>query len=309
MKSVYLSLLTTSALLPSICSGALISTWTAPQDAGSLGDAGSSSVLLTPDPVVNDTSANPFQFTSSVSTGTDYTDVIVLSASQQAQLSSVGLSVTQGLNNVRGATRRLNSGSFESLGNIGGGPPNVTQRDATFDLFLSPDNLNDVSQLIFETGGSGAGSSLHMNGSVMTLGVATNATLASNTTIDLAGIYGGAPDTDNMLQVRFSIDLTNDLITLSALNLATGLGAANSTSFTGGDWAGSDGTGLFNFNGTAGGSAGNNVPAGYSNFDGQFGGLRFYSSEVLGTVPEPSSSFLMILALGCLTGVRSRKRA
>lgn len=290
----------TALLLPT-AQAVLVSTWTAPQDPGSLGDAGVPSVLLSPDPVVNNDSGNPFVFTSSANAGvTNFTDVVVLSGTQQTQLASAGFPVVQGLNNVRGSTRKLTGPSFEQLGNIGGGPPNVTQRDATIDLFLSPDNLNDVSQLIFETGGNGAGTSLNMNGSVMTFGVATNAATAVTTFIDLSSIYDLSPDTDNMLHVRMAIDLADDRITLSALNLGTGLGTANSAGFTGSDWAGGDGTGLFNINGSAGASAGGNVPANYSNFDGQFAGLDFYASESLGSVPEPSSSLLLIAALGGL---------
>lgn len=301
IKFSHFSLFSLVAMLPSTTCGVLVSTWTAPQDAASLGDAGAASVLFTPDPVVG----APLEFTSSVSSGTDYTDVVVLSATQQAQLASAGLTVTQGLNNVRGATRKLNGLSFESLGNIGGGPPNVSARDATIDFFISPDNLNDASQLIFETGGNGAGSSLNMNGSIMTFGAATNAATAVNTTIDLSTVYDATPNTDNMLQVRLAYDLGNDAITLSAYNLATGLSVNSSIAFTGTDWAGGDGTGIFNINGTTGGSAGSNVPANYSNFDGQLGGLQFYASEVLKPIPEPSSTLL--LGLGACGFLRRRR--
>ncbi|MEN8772672.1 MAG: PEP-CTERM sorting domain-containing protein [Akkermansiaceae bacterium] len=300
MTRSHIPFLVLGAILPASTYGALVSTWTAPQDAGSLGDAGAASVLLAGDPAVG----APLNFTSSVSSGTNYTDVIVLSGAQQSQLASAGLGVTLGLDNVRGATRKLVGASFESLGNLGSGA-NVSARDATIDLFLSPDNLNDVSQLIFETGGNGAGSSLNMNGSIMTFASATNAATAVNTTVDLTSIYGGAPDTDNMLQVRLAFDLGNDLISLSAYNLATGLRVTNSTAFAGNDWAGGDGNGFFNVNGTTGGSANNNVPANYSNFDGQFGGLKFYTNEVLEPIPEPSS--LLLLGLGACSLLRRRR--
>ena len=281
--------------------GVLVSTWTASQDSGSLGDAGAASVLLTGDPVVG----APLEFTSSANAWvTNFTDVVVLSSTQQTQLASAGLGVTQGLDNVRGATRKLIGASFESLGNLGSGA-NVTARDATLDLFLSPDRLDDVSQLIFETGGSGAGSSLNMIGSIMTFGSATNAATAANTMVDLTSIYGGAPNTDDMLHVRLAIDLGNDTISLSALNLATGLRVVSSTAFTGADWAGGDGTGFFNYNGSTGGSAGGNVPGGYSNYDGQFAGLQFYTDEVLEPIPEPSS--VLLLGLGACGFLRRRR--
>lgn len=301
MKKSPLSLLALAAMLPAPATGALVSTWTAPQDPGSVGNGAAGAALLKGNPAVG----APLEFTTSANAGvTDFTDVVVLSSSQQSQLASAGLNVTQGLNNARGATRKLVGASFESLGNLGSGA-NVTARDATIDLFLSPDNLNDVSQLIFETGGSGAGTSLNMNGSVMTFGSATNAATAANTTVDLDSIYGGAPDTDDMLHVRLTIDLGNDAITLSAFNLATGLRAVSSVPFTGNDWAGGDGTGFFNLNGSTGGSAGGNVPGGYSNFDGQFAGLQFFTNEVLEPVPEPSSVFL--LGLGVCGFLRRRR--
>lgn len=304
MKKSQLSLLTLAAMLPASTIGALVSTWTAPQDPGSVGDAGAASVLLLSDPVVNDHQSNPLNFTSSVSSGTNYTDVVVLSGTQQAQVASAGLSVTQGLNNVRGATRKLNGQSLDRLGTLGGSG-NVTTRDATIDFFLSPDNLNDVSQLIFETGGSGAGSSLNMLGSTMTFAAAQNQGTATKTSIDLSPIYDAIPDTDNMLHVRLGFDMANDEIVLSAFNLATGLRAVSSTAFTGADWAGTDGTGFFNINGTTGGSAGTNVPANYSNFDGQFAGMQFYTNEVLEPIPEPSS--VLLLGLGACGFLRRRR--
>lgn len=304
-KARLFSTLTFCGFLTTASQAALVSTWTA--DAAPLGNPPAGTVVLAPVPVVNTTGGVPLDFSVSANAGvTDFTDVISLSAAHQTQLAGAGLSVTQGLDNVRGATRKLVGASFDALGNLGSGA-NVTRRDVTFDMFYSPDRLNDVSQLLFETGGSGAGTSLNMNGNTLTLGVAENAGTAVNTMIDLSAIYAAVPDTTDYLQIRLGLDLTNNLVTLSALNLGTGLSTTSSTAFTGNDWAGADGTGFFNTGGaTAGGSAGGNVPGGYSNFDGQFAGFQFYADEVLAPIPEPSSASLIGLAAGLL--IRRRRR-
>ncbi|MGJ8696781.1 MAG: PEP-CTERM sorting domain-containing protein [Verrucomicrobiaceae bacterium] len=292
------SLIALTTLFPAASSAVLVTTWTA--DNATLGDAGAASVLLEASPVASD-------MTSSVGGAvTDYTDVFTLNATQQMQLSSVGLPVTQGLDNVRGDTRKLIGSSFEGFGTQGGSG-NVTTRDATIDLFFSPDSLSDASQMIFETGGSGAGSSVHMNGTTMTFAAAQNAGTAVNTSIDLSTIYDVVPDTEDMLLVRLAINMAGDEIVLSATNLGTGLSTNSSVAFTGADWAGGDGTGIFNTQGSTGGSAGGNVPASYSNFDGQFGGMKFYTDEVLSPIPEPSSSVMVFLALSWLGARRVRK--
>jgi hypothetical protein len=145
---------------------------------------------------------------------------VELTTTQQEQLAGAGLSITQGLNNVRGATRKLIGPTFQAFG--GGNAGNTT-----IDFFISPDKLDDVSQLIFETGGNGAGSSLNMNGSIMTFAAAQNAATAVNTNVDLNLIYAGTPNTDDMLHVRLGIDMANDTITLSAANFDGQLGAVS----------------------------------------------------------------------------------
>jgi len=280
------SLLSLVVIIPTTTSAALVTTWTASQNAADLGDPGAATVQLFPSPVVN-IGGNPVQYTSS-STNTDFTDVVELTTTQQEQLAGAGLSITQGLNNVRGATRKLIGPTFQAFG--GGNAGNTT-----IDFFISPDKLDDVSQLIFETGGNGAGSSLNMNGSIMTFAAAQNAATAVKTTVDLNSIYAGTPNTDDMLHVRLGIDMANDTISLSAANLATGLSTNNSIAFTGTIWAGADNTGFFNVQGSTGGSAGGNVPASYANFDGQLGAVSRYNT-VLAPIPEPSSVVLLGLA-------------
>ena len=104
------SLLSLVAIIPTTTSAALVTTWTASQNAADLGDPGAPTAQLFPSPVVN-IGGVPVQYTSS-STNADFTDVVELTTTQQEQLAGAGLSITQGLNNVRGATRKLTGPTF-----------------------------------------------------------------------------------------------------------------------------------------------------------------------------------------------------
>ena len=74
------SLLSLVVIIPTTTSAALVTTWTASQNAADLGDPGAATVQLFPSPVVN-IGGNPVQYTSS-STSTDFTDVVELTTTQ-----------------------------------------------------------------------------------------------------------------------------------------------------------------------------------------------------------------------------------
>ena len=74
------SLLSLVVIIPTTTSAALVTTWTASQNAADLGDPGAATVQLFPSPVVN-IGGNPVQYTSS-STNTDFTDVVELTTTQ-----------------------------------------------------------------------------------------------------------------------------------------------------------------------------------------------------------------------------------
>lgn len=170
--------------------------------------------------------------------------------------------------------------------------------NATFDLYVSPDSLGVNDQVLFETGGNGAGAAIGLLNSNMVLAVGT-----ATTTVDLTQVYAEtSPAFQDYLFVRAVIDVANNKLTLHVGNLGTGLVASSTNeSFTVNDWAGTEGGGLLNSSGTVASGLQSLLTGGSPSaiaFDGQFADLIFYG-EALGEIVVPEPGSISLIGLGC----------
>lgn len=171
--------------------------------------------------------------------------------------------------------------------------------NATFDLYVSPDSLALDDQVLFETGGNGAGSAIGLLNNNLVLAVG-----GSTTTVDLAAVYADqTPDFQDYLYIRAVIDVVNNKLTLHVGNLGTGLVASSSNeSFTVNDWAGTEGGGLLNSSGTVASGLQSLLTGGSPSaiaFDGQFADLIYYN-EALGEIVVPEPGSVSLIGLGCI---------
>lgn len=224
-----------------------------------------------------------------------------------------------------GVDDRFADVSLEAYNTLIGTQP--TTQDFSVDIYFSPSDLTEVG-VLWETGGTGAGSGIVQDGNEILISAAQNATNQSGLTLDLNAL---SPVVDAWYLLRVSIDPTNSL----TASVTDGSGAVISatTSFSGTDWAGGNGTGLGSFDGNIGGdvnatlsapliAAGGDPTIGgsatridvlaesgaWSVWGGQVGLVEYAYGDMANfeLVPEPSQTLFLGLGLIAL-GLRRRR--
>ena len=147
---------------------------------------------------------------------------------------------------------------------------NPSDADASFELWTKPANLTTGSQILFETGGSGDGSSLTLNNGELRYQVKDGTPIAKVThTLTDASQYVHVVGVYNR-----DGDGSKDVISL----YVNGQRVASDDSQTAlHDWAGSDPSGLGNNQGSVGGTGtGDFDISGYDHYSGEVSVFRFY---------------------------------
>ncbi len=180
---------------------------------------------------------------------------------------------------------------------------------ATFEIWFRVADLNTpnaAGEIIFETGGSGDGTSIVLNDNVLWFQV-KHAGENSKSSVDLSNAL---IDTTEFVQVVGVVDLDTDQTELWVNGYKFDTTAATGT-FN--DWAGTDLTGIGGKNGSV--NFGSPV-----NFDGEIAIVRIYSgiltqeqiegnwTAISGLAPIPEPTSLALLAMGGLTVLRRRRR-
>ena len=174
-------------------------------------------------------------------------------------------------------------GAQDSFSNVSVGGQNVTERDATFEIWFKSADVAD-NDVIFETGATGDGLSLTLNGDVLTLFhlQSNNGNNESITQVYDLGANGIDPTTE-FVQVSWVYDRStggvgvgDDTVELfingSSVNTTTELATASDDGLD--DWAGGNDAGL---GGSANGFALNDGAGG---FEGEIAIMRFYSNTL-----------------------------
>jgi len=190
---------------------------------------------------------------------------------------------------------------------IPGGAGTPTEEDATFELVF---RLNDDSgrHILFETGGSGRGTILFVDGTTLTFESQQGS--GNNAVVSLTGLAVG-----DFHQVVATIDMESDAIDEIELfhnGQAFAGNTAGPADGTQNDWDGGDNAGLGSNNGT-------NADGGsFTNFDGDIAIMRYYrgtdfnqsqAQQNFGAlVPEPSTIALAVMGLLGLCGELLRRR-
>jgi len=189
---------------------------------------------------------------------------------------------------------------------------NPTDASASFEIWFRPADLAGIgTEVLFETGGSGDGLSVTLDGSVLRF-KAKNQSQSAEATFDLLGLTAHPFSRDpyeEFIQAVGVVDLEDDHVLLYVNGQYASAASATGTPFK--DWAGADNSGLAGVNGTLNTNGGA--------FDGEIAILRFYdwtlsSSDVRESytavsgiiIPEPAT--LSLLALGALALLRRRRR-
>lgn len=180
-----------------------------------------------------------------------------------------------------------------------------TQADASIELWFNATNTAG-KHILFETGGNGTGTSIFLDGSILTFQTQQGGSNVRTLTTDIAGL------TDRFLQVLGVIDFTGG--GAADLTLYLNGNEVDTDSFGSGftDWAGTDGTGLGTFSGTVT----QNNQTGSTTFDGQIGVLNYYNSALdentvgllyaARTIPAPAALPAGLLLIGFVAARRSR---
>ncbi|MBN4075522.1 DUF4347 domain-containing protein, partial [Gammaproteobacteria bacterium AH-315-E17] len=162
-------------------------------------------------------------------------------------------------------------GTTASFDGISGDPSN---NDATFEMWIKPDSLSGGDQVLFESGATGDGIVIYLQNDVLNVYVkdgGVNSTVTYNLNTDSSGIFSGSPysgdPTAEFFQVSAVVDLSN------TIKLYINGVEADSTAFSGVDWAGGNAAGLGQDNG---GSA-NGITG---SFDGEIARFRFYEEAL-----------------------------
>ncbi|QNN24451.1 LamG domain-containing protein [Planctomycetales bacterium ZRK34] len=169
--------------------------------------------------------------------------------------------------------------------NLPGDPSN---EPASFEVWFKPTTLTGGNQILFETGGSGDGSSLTISDGQIRWRV-------KNGTAGLLTVTADLPTTGDFIQVVGTIDTTT--ATDEAVLYLNGQAAtavtdtflsATTTNPSGGgsldnpgagDWDGGNASGLGSSNSTRGGSSGGDLN-GFDTFDGQIAIMRFHEKAM-----------------------------
>jgi hypothetical protein len=199
-------------------------------------------------------------------------------------------------------------GTMSTLQTLAGDPSNDS---ASFEIWFKPSDLSG-QEILFETGGSGNGTSLALDGDSLLftpssasaattkqlagVGISDAAFTQAIGVIDLIGAGGATGDPDLYLYI-------NGVLAASSLDVA---GFA--------DWAGTDGSGVGRLNGTTGGNN-TGLLDGFGDYTGEIALFRFYETAITAdealdlyrsvAVPEPAT--LSLLALGGLAAALRRK--
>lgn len=179
----------------------------------------------------------------------------------------------------------------------------LSEQNATFEMWFHPDVVNDPGrqQILFESGGTGDGLAMYLDGSELVFGVKSGGNtseigyqLDADTNGTLDDVFG------DFIQAVGVIDFDNDTVQL----YVDGELVAEDLSFLGVDWAGGNGTGIGRANDDVYWLADSNGLW----FDGQIAAMSYYDwalsqQEILDNfysmaaapVPEPGTISLMAL--------------
>ncbi len=183
----------------------------------------------------------------------------------------------------------------------------ATKTDASFELWVKPDDLASGQQVLFETGGSN-GLSLTLNNDELLFRVKSNVggSHLLNATATLA-----PADIADFVQIVGVVDLATDTTSLY-VNGTFVDSATSGADLT--DWAGGGTSSLASNDGVVGGANSGDLNS-YGTFQGQVGLLKFHEVALTATdvndsflavstpsapAPLPSSLYLMLLGLGLL---------
>lgn len=198
----------------------------------------------------------------------------------------------------------------------------TTTVDFSVDLYFSPSSLTEVG-VLWETGGTGAGTGIVQDGSNILISAAQNAANQSDITLDLNSLN---PAANAWFLLRVMIDPGNSLT--ASITDGSGAVISGTTAFSGTDWAGGNTTGLGDFDGNIGGDVNNTLSApliaaggnpalgansgriddsatergAWSYWGGQVGSVSYGYGDMANSdlVPEPSQTALIALGLAAM---------
>lgn len=202
---------------------------------------------------------------------------------------------------VSGSNLGINKATAPSYQSVSGNP---TDSSASFEIWFRPESLTNGNQVLWETGGSGDGSSFTIrNGNTLRFTMKDNGqNLVREVTI---------PSPSEFIQAVATYDRNNTGSTDTLSLYINGVLSGTATSTGVNDWAGGNSSGLGGRNSATGGTSAGGVGLNFNTFEGEIAIFRFYESvltasdvkqnfdTIAAIVPEPNSSS-SLLGLGLL---------
>jgi len=187
-------------------------------------------------------------------------------------------------------------GDYDALGSDG---------NASFEIWFKPSSLTGGQQCLWESGGTGTGSSIALNDSTLSWNV-DGGSLVQTASHDISSIAG------EFIQAVGTVNLDSNTVNLYVNGVLVDTDNTGTGTFD--DWCGTDDGGIGIMQGTMGALGGT-----WNSFIGDIALFKLYNSELtagqvlknyyaITLIPEPSTFLIWSLGLLGLIGWRRRKR-